>query len=502
VRGHERHSRQAAEQVRLAEDRHDDRVRDDARQDRRHERVRLEVVAVQHLHREQRRAERGAEDRRDACRDAGDDEQPPFPGARREQAPHERSEPRADLHRRPFPAAGASRREHQHRRERLHRDDPRADEPAVPVIGVDRRISPSAGDLRRDTGEEPAREPAERGERREEPRPELRRAARGREQRLARAQRLMSGEGLEQQHLAPLERGEERGPRHAGHAADERGVQQGLAEEAERQRRADGEPPPGLAEGRRVEERRPWPAHGREDTGEWLDVQLLPLPPPPPRGRLGSYADEWTGRAAPSMMDRVNADDPRPDALDADRLGPVLGFMRALWEVDHALFSASKRMKGSLGVTGPERLVIRIVGELPDISPGELADVMHVDPSTLTGLLGRMVRRKLVARSTDPRDARRSRLRLLPGGAAIDRVRSGTVEAGVRVALEALAPRDVATTVVVLGAVSRVLNGLTFAPARPPRRRGAARATAASRAGPEPVPARRRRASARPSGRR
>jgi DNA-binding MarR family transcriptional regulator len=166
---------------------------------------------------------------------------------------------------------------------------------------------------------------------------------------------------------------------------------------------------------------------------------------------------------------RVSTRDPRPNtSVDADRLGPVLAFMRALWELDHALFSASKRMKAGIGVTGPERLVIRIVGELPEITPSELADILHVDRSTLTGLLRRMVQRKLVARRGDPEDARKSHLRLLPTGEAIDRVRSGTVEAGIRAALDALAPRDVATTVVVLGALARVLNGMTFERARRP----------------------------------
>jgi DNA-binding MarR family transcriptional regulator len=142
--------------------------------------------------------------------------------------------------------------------------------------------------------------------------------------------------------------------------------------------------------------------------------------------------------------------------------------MRALWEVDHALFSASKRMSSRLGVTGPERLVIRIVGEFPDLTPGDLAAILHLDPSTLTGLLHRLVERRLLSRRTDAADTRKSRLRLTPEGAEVDRVRSGTVEAGVRAALDALAPRDVAATVHVLGALSRVLNGMTFEGVRPP----------------------------------
>jgi DNA-binding MarR family transcriptional regulator len=125
-------------------------------------------------------------------------------------------------------------------------------------------------------------------------------------------------------------------------------------------------------------------------------------------------------------------------------------------------------MRSRLGVTGPERLVIRIVGQFPEITPTELAELMHLDPSTLTGLLRRLVQRRLLSRHADASDARKSHLRLTPHGEAVDEVRSGTVEAGVRAALDALSSKDVATTVAVLGALSRVLNGMTFEGVRPP----------------------------------
>jgi DNA-binding MarR family transcriptional regulator len=105
--------------------------------------------------------------------------------------------------------------------------------------------------------------------------------------------------------------------------------------------------------------------------------------------------------------------------------------MRVLWAVDHALRSTSKGMNARIGVTGPQRLVLRLVGRAPGISAGELADALHVHPSTLTGVLERLARRGLVARSADPEDARRTVLRLTPRGRAYDRVRAGTVEAAV-----------------------------------------------------------------------
>src|SRR3989440_12137869 len=51
-------------------------------------------------------------------------------------------------------------------------------------------------------------------------------------------------------------------------------------------------------------------------------------------------------------------------------LGAVLDFMRLLWAVDHSLQSASKRMESVFGITGPQRLGVRIVGGVPGIAAG------------------------------------------------------------------------------------------------------------------------------------
>lgn len=150
--------------------------------------------------------------------------------------------------------------------------------------------------------------------------------------------------------------------------------------------------------------------------------------------------------------------DRRSDGLERRPLGPVLSFMRALWGVNHGLESTSRRMKAALGVTGPERMVIRLVGRYPGISAGELARVLRVHPSTLTGLLKRLTRRGILVRSADSTDARRALFALGPKGAKIDKQRRGTVEAGVTAALEALPERDVRVALEVLDTLARALD--------------------------------------------
>ena len=86
--------------------------------------------------------------------------------------------------------------------------------------------------------------------------------------------------------------------------------------------------------------------------------------------------------------------------------------MQVLWEVAHGLESASKRMHAQLGVTGPQRLVLRIMGHHSRISAGALADIMRIHPSSLTGMLQRLEQAELIRRESDPFDRRRALLEL------------------------------------------------------------------------------------------
>lgn len=134
-------------------------------------------------------------------------------------------------------------------------------------------------------------------------------------------------------------------------------------------------------------------------------------------------------------------------------LGPILDFMRLLWAIDHGLETASKRMEARLGVTGRQRLVILIVGRFPGISAGEIAEILRVHPSTLTGVFRRLEKRQLIARHNDPADARRALFTLLDGGRHIDGVRRGTIQAAVQRALAGVPERRVAAARSILDAV-------------------------------------------------
>ena len=123
-------------------------------------------------------------------------------------------------------------------------------------------------------------------------------------------------------------------------------------------------------------------------------------------------------------------------------LPDVLQFMQLLWAVVHGLEQTSKRMRGRIGVTGPQRLVLRVAGLFPGLSAGDLATILHVHPSTLTGVIQRLVRQGLLVRTDDPRDRRRAILRLTKRGSRANATRKSTVESAVAEALDGVSTRD------------------------------------------------------------
>jgi len=117
-------------------------------------------------------------------------------------------------------------------------------------------------------------------------------------------------------------------------------------------------------------------------------------------------------------------------------------------------------MEGELGITGPQRLVLRVVGQFPGLSAGELAHIVRLHPSTITGILQRLVARGLLERQRDPADTRRARLRLKQRAVAYTRTSRGTVEQVVTRALKRVGASNVRAARVVLTEVARRLNEL------------------------------------------
>jgi DNA-binding MarR family transcriptional regulator len=113
-------------------------------------------------------------------------------------------------------------------------------------------------------------------------------------------------------------------------------------------------------------------------------------------------------------------------------LGEVLEFMSLLWAVEHGLQRTSKRMARELGLTGPQRVALRLIARFPGISPSELASRLRLHPSTVTGIVLRLERRRMIERRPHATDRRRAHLFVRADGQRLNRRSAGTVEEAVK----------------------------------------------------------------------
>ena len=178
-------------------------------------------------------------------------------------------------------------------------------------------------------------------------------------------------------------------------------------------------------------------------------------------------------------------------ASDAEPLGEALAFMQVLWAVAHGLESSSKRMHAELGITGPQRLVLRLIGHHGRLSAGALAEVLHIHPSSLTGMLQRLEQADMIRRESDPFDRRRALLKLTRRGMRLNDQRAGTIEEKVALALRRVSSESVSTAKAVLAEIASALDNETELP----QARVAANALA-TKASSSPAP--QRKASKKP----
>ncbi len=135
-------------------------------------------------------------------------------------------------------------------------------------------------------------------------------------------------------------------------------------------------------------------------------------------------------------------------------LGVPLDFLRGIWSLNHALERTSSRMMRTLGVTAPQRLIVRCVGKYPGLTAGQLASLLHLDRGTISSTLRRLENKHLITRRRDSRDRRRVIIGLTAAGRALDQPEEHTVESAMTRLVATSDPADVE-------AAKRVLEALT-----------------------------------------
>ena len=134
--------------------------------------------------------------------------------------------------------------------------------------------------------------------------------------------------------------------------------------------------------------------------------------------------------------------DPKDPDVAERALGPALDFLRELWRVNHALERLSARMERELGITAQQRLVLRCLAHRDKISAGGLAELMHLDPGTVSAALRRLEAKGLVRRTRPADDRRRVVVNLTARGRALAQPVRGTVEHAVAKLIESLSVNE------------------------------------------------------------
>jgi DNA-binding MarR family transcriptional regulator len=127
----------------------------------------------------------------------------------------------------------------------------------------------------------------------------------------------------------------------------------------------------------------------------------------------------------------------RSRTIEADA-AEVVQVLRRLFKAIHEY---SKAIYKKTGLSGPQVWALTILEEHAEISASELAVRMFVHPSTVTGIIDRLARRRAIRRIVDAKDRRGVRLSLTPLGRKILKRTPPPVQVGLARAIKSLPPR-------------------------------------------------------------
>lgn len=132
--------------------------------------------------------------------------------------------------------------------------------------------------------------------------------------------------------------------------------------------------------------------------------------------------------------------------------------MQNLRRIVKALQEYSSSVEKRFGLTGPQLWALWELNRRGPLGLKALAEQMHLDPSTVTGVVDRLQRRGLVLRGSDPEDRRRVVISLTPEGASTVKAAPHPAQGQLIHALIAMDPIQVETLNQSLGLLVSVME--------------------------------------------
>ncbi len=112
-----------------------------------------------------------------------------------------------------------------------------------------------------------------------------------------------------------------------------------------------------------------------------------------------------TRRSRKRSVERVHASE-----------APKQRVLAALRKIVRAIDRYSRSLVTRCDVTGPQLICLHVMQEVGSLTSRELSQKVHLDPSTLVGILDRLEQRGLISRRRDTRDRRAVQLSLTTAG--------------------------------------------------------------------------------------
>jgi len=135
--------------------------------------------------------------------------------------------------------------------------------------------------------------------------------------------------------------------------------------------------------------------------------------------------------------------------------GDIAEIVQTLRRLFRAIHEYSKAIQKRTGLSGPQVWALTLLEARPGLSARELAARMFVHPSTVTGIVSRLVRKGAITRTVNSKDRRGVRLSVTLSGRRILRTTPPPVQVGLTRALAALGPRRLRALRSSLGRIAR-----------------------------------------------
>jgi DNA-binding MarR family transcriptional regulator len=129
------------------------------------------------------------------------------------------------------------------------------------------------------------------------------------------------------------------------------------------------------------------------------------------------------------------------DPRSAPEEREIAEIVRTLRRLFRAIHEYSKAIQKKSGLSGPQVWALTILKSQAGLSARELAARMFIHPSTVTGIVNRLVRKGAITRTVDRKDRRGVRLSATRLGGRILKTTPPPVQVGLTRALAALPPR-------------------------------------------------------------